>query len=161
MQCRCRLAERHGRRLPLLVFERQPPNFLRLLPACARASARSIIDYVTCAEQMVQQQAISTRCGGGQSLPRTRAQSYCQLTFPLWQGPEFGCGCSDQGRPSSAQQQLRGVLEPLCEPAHGHRAHGRAVALVPTPLLLIATDERVQDVRMLSEAVHNVASHRR
>ena len=53
------------------------------------------------------------------------------------------------------------MLEPLCEPAHGHRAHGRAVALVPTPLLLIATDERVQDVRMLSEAVHNVASHRR
>jgi hypothetical protein len=35
------------------------------------------------------------------------------------------------------------------------------VASVPTPLLLVATDERVQDVRMLSEAAHNVASHRR
>ena len=52
-------------------------------------------------------------------------------------------------------------MEPSCEPSCGLRAHGRAVALVPTPLLLIATDERVQDVRMLSEAARNVASHRR
>ena len=161
MQCRCRLAERHGRRLPLLVFERQPPNFLRLLPACARAPARSIIDYVTCAEQMVQQQAINTGCDGGQSLPRARAQSLCQLAFPPWQGPVFGRDSSEQGGTPSTQRQLRGALEPSCEPSCGLRAHGRAVASVPTPWLLVVTNERVQDVRMLSETAHNVASHRR
>ena len=54
--------------------------------------------------------------------------------------------------------------------AHGrwYRVLARAtngVGLVgdwcPTPWLLVVTNERVQDVRMLSGTAHNVASHRR
>ena len=162
VQCSVRLARRHGRRAALRLFEQQPLNFLGLLPACAREAARSIIDYTTCAEQIVQQQANSTEvCDGLQSLPRTRTRSYCQLTSPPWQGPAFGRGCSEQGRPPSAPGQLRGSSAPSCEPARGARAHGRTVAAAHGTVLLVVTNDRVHDVRVLPEAARDVASHQR